>query len=120
MTEIYEEPENEVGPLPDALSCQPTGLRAVSGASSWPILRMWRDGFAIAVGQQIRGFVDIYDGDRHVFSCLACEDGAEGGEQLFLIQQRNKGHARVPSDFAAEAGAPAGPLAAFEASRTGL
>lgn len=120
MTELHDEPCNEVGPPPRAMPLRPTGLRIVSGNVSWPIRRIWSDGFALAVGQKIRGFVDVYDGERHVFSCLACENGIEGDEQLFLIQQRNKGRAQAPRDFATEADVPAGALAAFEASRAGL
>lgn len=120
MTDLHDEPVNEVGPPPRALPLKGTGLRIVSGSVSWPIRRIWSDGFALAVGQQIRGFVDVYDGERHVFSCLACENGIEGDEQLFEIQQRNKGRVRAPQDFASEAGGEAGALAAFEASRVGL
>lgn len=120
MTDLHEEPRNEVGPPLRPLPLKNTGLRVVSGNVSWPIRRIWSDGFALAVGQQIRGLVDVFDGERHVFSCLACENGTEGGEQLFVIQQRNKGHVRAPRDFASEADFPAGALAAFEASRVGL
>lgn len=120
MSDMHEVPGNEVGPPPGGLPLRPTGLRIVSGSVSWPIRRIWRDGFSLAIGQQIRGFIDIYDGERHVFSCLACENGTEGDEQIFLIQQRNKGQSPVPPDAVGEVEVPAGAVAAFEASRTGL
>ena len=120
MTDLDEEPRNEVDPPLRLAPLETTGLRVVSGHVSWPIRRIWSDGFSLAIGQQIRGLVDVFDGERHVFSCLACENGTDGDEQLFVIQQRNKGHAHAPRDFASEADVPAGALAAFEASRAGL
>lgn len=115
----FDAPTNEVGPAPREMLSVRTGLRAVSGSCSWPIRRLWAGGFALRPGDRIRGFVDIYDGDQHLFSCLATATVIEGDEQLFRIERRN-GRSPAPCDYAQDASAPSGALAAFEASRIGL
>lgn len=98
----------------------PDGLRVVSGKMSWPVRRLWKGGFSLSAGARIRGFVEIYDGDAHLFSCLAYATAIEDGEQLFKIKRQSLYLAAAPTDFAREGGVPCGALAAFEASRIGL
>jgi hypothetical protein len=69
------------------------------------ILRMWDGGFALAAtdAPPLRGYVDLYDGPRHLSSCLivASEDGT-GGERTYEFKMQ-----RLVTD---------GPAADFELS----
>ena len=66
------------------------------------ILRLWEDGFALAPSDlpPLRGYVDLYDGPRHLSSCLivASEDG-EGGERTYEFKLRTMALDHPPSDF---------------------
>jgi hypothetical protein len=66
------------------------------------VLRMWENGFALASTDAVplRGYVDLYDGPRHLSSCLivASEDG-EGGERTYEFKLRTMALDHPPSDF---------------------
>lgn len=67
------------------------------------ILRMWEDGFALAAeGPVLRGYVDLYDGPRHVSSCLivAAYEGAMG-ERTYEFKLRTLVVDRPAADFEA-------------------
>ncbi|MBP1806708.1 hypothetical protein [Rubellimicrobium aerolatum] len=66
------------------------------------ILRMWEGGFALAASDTapLRGYVDLYDGPRHLSSCLIValpeEDGAE---RIYEFKMRMPVSDGPPADF---------------------
>ncbi len=63
------------------------------GDSVHRVLRLWDGGFALAASDAppLRGYVDLYDGPRHLSSCLVVASGAEEGDERiyeFKIQMR--------------------------------
>lgn len=57
-------------------------LRVQVGNAVFPVLRFWEDGFALDAGMapKLRGLVDLYDGERHIFQCLIVASTVESGE----------------------------------------
>lgn len=74
------------------------------------ILRMWENGFALAATDTapLRGYVDLYDGPRHLSSCLivASYDG-EGGERTYEFKLQTLVMDRPAADFERAETAPA-------------
>jgi hypothetical protein len=66
------------------------------------ILRMSEDGFTLAAtdAPPLRGYVDLYDGPRHLSSCLivASEEG-EGGERIYEFKMQRLVTDGPPADF---------------------
>ena len=59
-------------------------LRVQVGGAVFPVLRFWEDGFALDAGMapHLRGLVDLYEGDRHIFQCLIVASTLEAGELI--------------------------------------
>jgi hypothetical protein len=72
------------------------------GAAVHRILRLWENGFALAspASPPLRGYVDLYDGPRHLSSCLivASSDG-EGGERTYEFKIQMPVADGPPPDF---------------------
>ncbi len=87
-------------------------LRVLVGDEFHPVLRMWKDGFAVEEESApiMRGLVDIYDGGRHIYQCLivACE--AEAGEMCYEFKRNTTAQDRAPLDFYRDSQAPVGLL----------
>ena len=66
------------------------------------VLRLWEDGFSLAAtdAAPLRGYVDLYDGPRHLSSCLivASWDG-EHGERTYEFKLQTFVLDRPPLDF---------------------
>ena len=85
-------------------------LRLVTAQQNWPILRMWDTGIAVALEeapQGLRGFVDIYEGDEHLFQCLIVANEAAGPEVHFAFKRMTAIRSGAPLDFAKAEDAPA-------------
>lgn len=80
------------------------------GGAVHRVLRLWENGFALAASDAppLRGYVDLYDGPRHLSSCLivASEDG-EHGERCYEFKVRTHVTDRPPADFERSETAPA-------------
>ena len=59
-------------------------LRVQVGGAVFPVLRCWEDGFALDAGMapHLRGLVDLYEGDRHIFQCLIIASTVDAGELI--------------------------------------
>lgn len=55
------------------------------GDEVYRILRLWEGGFALEAqgAPQLRGFVDIYDGSRHLYQCLIVASYDQDGERVY-------------------------------------
>lgn len=87
-------------------------LRVLTDAGFQPVLRLWRDGFAVeaATVPPLRGLVDLYDGGRHLYQCLVVASGLEAGEMRYEFKRNTIADDHVPLDFCREPEAPVGLL----------
>ncbi|NPD14542.1 hypothetical protein HOY34_04915 [Xinfangfangia sp. D13-10-4-6] len=68
----------------------------------YPVLRFWRDGFSLDAGlvpARLRGFVDLYDGPRHVFQCLIVASEVQDGELVCEFKRATPVSNRAPLDY---------------------
>ncbi len=66
------------------------------------VLRLWDGGFALAAtnGPPLRGYVDLYDGPRHLSSCLIVAAPEEGdGERIYEFKIHMPVSDHPPADF---------------------
>ncbi len=66
-----------------------------------PVLRMWEDGFALAAKEApiLHGFVDLYDGPRHLYQCLVMTSRVEEGERIYEFKRHSRVADKPPVDF---------------------
>ncbi|XDA99168.1 hypothetical protein AB1M95_04465 [Sulfitobacter sp. LCG007] len=64
-------------------------LRIEHDGRSYPVLKYWKTGFAMEAGSApgLRGFVDLFDGAKHLFQCLVVASDAEGAERKFEFKR---------------------------------
>lgn len=85
-------------------------LRLRSGSRDIDVLEAWADGFAIPRNgpQPHRGFVDMFDGSRHIRHGLVYQTGYDGDRAIFTFKLAHDPQMAQPSDFER---APDGPKA---------
>ena len=74
------------------------------------VLRLWEGGFALAAtdAAPLRGYVDLYDGPRHLSSCLiVASDAGERGERTYEFKLQTLVVDRPALDFERTETAPA-------------
>lgn len=76
----------------------------------FPVLRMWKTGFAISIqdAPHLRGLVDLYDGSKHLFQCLIVASDEENGEMHYEFKRATPVMDHAPLDFERSANAPVG------------
>ncbi|MEM1430216.1 MAG: hypothetical protein AAGG09_12235 [Pseudomonadota bacterium] len=78
------------------------GLRLVADGRECPVLRRWRQGFAVGLADapRLRGLVDLYEGERHLCKALVVASREEAGERLYEFKFANTAIATPPAvDF---------------------
>jgi hypothetical protein len=72
------------------------------------VLRLWDGGFALAAQDApvLRGFVDLYDGARHLYQCLVVASREENGERIFEFKWSTAVSDRPALDFVRADDAP--------------
>lgn len=90
-------------------------LRIHTGADIWPVLRRWHGGFSLDATQvsHLRGLVDLYDGARHLSTCLIVASEIEGNELICSVKRETAVADRAALDFARDENAPAALLPRF-------
>ena len=85
-------------------------LRVQLGAQLVPILRFWKDGFALdgAITQNLRGLVDIFDGAKHEFQCLIVASRVENGNLICDFKRATRVEDRAALDYIRDEFAPVG------------
>lgn len=83
-------------------------LRVMADGEAYPVLRLWRTGFAVEVGlvPALRGLVDVYDGAQHLYQCLIVASGEEAGEMRYEFKRNTAATDRAPLDHARDPDAP--------------
>ncbi|MCB1362796.1 MAG: hypothetical protein KDK02_01665 [Rhodobacteraceae bacterium] len=89
-------------------------LRVLADDEIHPVLRLWRDGFAVEAETTppLRGLVDLYDGTRHLYQCLIVASGQAGGELRYEFKRSTVAADAAPLDFYRDPGAPVALLGA--------
>ena len=85
-------------------------LRVDVDGQVFPILRMWKTGFALeADAPALRGFVDLYDGSIHLFQCLIVTSNDEdAGGRVYEFKRARAVTQKPALDFEVATDAPVG------------
>lgn len=72
------------------------------------VLRLWETGFTLDSkdAPQLRGFVDIYDGSRHLYQCLIVASYEQQGERVYDFKWSTAVADRAALDFVRADDAP--------------
>ena len=83
-------------------------MRVRVGGEEFVILRYWDNGFSIDASHapQVRGFVDVFDGARHLSQCLVVASEGDAGEAVFDIKRRTHAADGPAIDYVRDDGAP--------------
>lgn len=78
------------------------------GDKVFKVLRLWDGGFAMDADDapKLRGFVDIYDGARHLYQCLVMTSFEEAGERIFEFKWHTAVADRPAADFVKDGDGP--------------
>ncbi len=89
-------------------------LRLLAGNRVFPVVRIWETGFAIKAedAPRLRGSVDLFDGERHLYQCLVVASEDTDGERLFEFKRCVDADREAPVDFVRREDAPAALLTA--------
>ncbi|KIN62328.1 hypothetical protein Z946_1185 [Sulfitobacter noctilucicola] len=85
-------------------------LRLEVGGIVYPVLRMWKTGFAVTASDAptLRGLVDLYDGSVHLFQCLVVASELETDEMRYEFKRATAVASAAALDFVRSGTAPAG------------
>lgn len=87
-------------------------LRIEVEGEVYPVIKAWDGGFSVSVEDcpNLRGFVDLFDGSRHLASCLVMCSKQEAGTMRYEYKRSTKAKSSTPRDFEIEIEAPVGYL----------
>ena len=87
-------------------------LRVLADDEIHPVLRLWRDGFAVEAETTppLRGLVDLYDGTRHLYQCLIITSEVSNGELICTMKRSTMALDKAPLDYVRDEDAPVGYL----------
>ncbi len=65
------------------------------------VTRLWDGGFAMEAkdAPKLRGFVELYDGSRHIFQCLVVSSDVESDERVYEFKWHTPVADRAAADF---------------------
>lgn len=89
-------------------------LRLSVDGKTYPVLRMWKTGFAVDadIAPTLRGFVDLYDGAIHLSQCLIVASEEDGGEMKFEFKRLTAVSNTAAIDFERHVDSPVALIAA--------
>lgn len=90
-------------------------MKVRAGGHDFTILRFWDKGFALDAedAPKLRGFVDLFDGGRHIYQALIVTSSEELGERVFEFKRATPVADRPPADFEVDVNAPAALIPKF-------
>jgi len=76
-------------------------LRLHVGEDVHPVLRLWDGGFSMDASSpsNLRGFVDIYDGSKHLYQCLIVCSSLENSERIYEFKRQTAVVDAPPKDY---------------------
>ncbi|WP_204115002.1 hypothetical protein [Shimia biformata] len=76
-------------------------LRVEAGGEMFRVLKFRSDGFTLDIqdAPHLRGFVDLYDGARHIYQCLIVASEAEGDLMHYEFKRSTAASDSAPLDF---------------------
>ena len=79
-------------------------LRVKANGSVWPVLRRYKNGFTLDADQvtHLRGYVDLYEGQTHIATCLIMASDIVGKELICSVKRETAVAERPPLDFVKE------------------
>jgi len=82
------------------------------GDAVFPIKRLWDDGLVVDAARlpQLRGFVEIHEGSRHILTCLIVASEVEDGDLICTFKRSTPAVDRAALDYEVETDQPAGLL----------
>lgn len=83
-------------------------MRVRAGDRSFTILRAWDKGFALDTddASRLRGFVDLYDGAKHLSRCLIVASVEEDGETVYEYKRATPVSDSAALDYSKDDDAP--------------
>ncbi|MCC5973643.1 MAG: hypothetical protein JJT81_06280 [Rubellimicrobium sp.] len=74
------------------------------------VMRLWDGGFSLEARNApvLRGHVDLYDGSRHIYSCLVLHSHEDEGERIYEFKWSTAVADRPAADFERSDQPPAG------------
>jgi len=83
-----------------------------SGDEVFRVVRFWESGFALdaKTAPPLRGYVDIFDGGRHIYQCLVIFSAQEHGERIYEFKRLTPVLETPPVDYWQGTLVPAGLL----------
>lgn len=91
-----------------ALMRRSSRLCVHDGDEVFRVLRLWDGGFAMdRDAPPLRGFVDLYDGPRHIYQCLVISSEEEGEERHYEFKWNRPVSDRPALDFVQDEFVPA-------------
>lgn len=87
---------------------QASRLRLNVEGQTYPVLRMWKTGFAVAAkdAPHLRGLVDVFDGAIHLFHCLIMANEEVAGEMRYDFKRATAVATCAALDFERNSDAP--------------
>ena len=83
-------------------------LRVHDGKTEYPVIKIWETGFSMPIGRapNLRGFVDLFDGARHLLQCLVIRSEIDNDVMIYEFKRRTVVLDHAPKDYAEDANAP--------------
>ncbi|MEE9454523.1 MAG: hypothetical protein V3V13_09105 [Paracoccaceae bacterium] len=83
-------------------------LRVHVGGAIYPIYKMWDDGFSMMAetAPHLRGFVDLFEGSRHLLQCLVIHSEADGYVVNYEFKRSTIAKDEAPKDYFVDENAP--------------
>ena len=83
-------------------------LRVLAGNAVYPVIHQWDGGFSVLSedAPKLRGFVDPYDGTRHLAQCLIVASEEEGAEITYEYKRATAALDHAPLDYSRDENAP--------------
>jgi len=83
-------------------------LRVKAGEDTFKVLRFREDGFTLDVEEapHLRGFVDLYDGAKHLYQCLVVASVEDNGEMFYEFKRATAASDKPAKDYFVEEDAP--------------
>ena len=76
-------------------------FRVEFNKTRYPVLSLKKNGFSVEaeIAPEIRGLVDLYDGDKHLQQCLIVASKEESGIVYFEYKRSTATSTSAPKDF---------------------